>query len=451
VVAGLTVFMNLILDREPPSQAQVQGPTPPEPTPRETKLPPMPKIELPPEIEDLVPPAPKEEASKPHPLPEKKPPAAGPRRGPLVAIVKSEPAVPQASRKIVVYLASSEEESDRPVYEYRLGGAGDWKPAPDARVQLADLKEGDLTLQVRVQNRHGDTSEPTSRTWTVQPPPVVPGRLEARLKPSDQFYQEVLVSRVSNFAILGLEMKSNVQYILVSRFDVKKRHEDGSLDVQQKVEGARLGNGDKNLEALVNGFLQKTKGANFNLHIDGRGRVTKFEGALEEFKVIPGAKGLGQETFLLFSLLDRDAWKELAEMTFFQPDKAPHRGVKWARKMSHSWGPLGGWMGQTVYACTDALKKVHQISFVHDMIYVPPGPGAGMGLPFQIRKADFKLQTANGALYFDVEQNRVTAAEERFQVRGLLAVSMLGIDSVVQMEEAQLFQVRITDKAPSSK
>jgi hypothetical protein len=451
VVASLTVLMNLVLDRPPQQQAQAQGPAQPNPPPRESKLPPIPKLELPPEIEDLAPSPPKPESAKPLSPADKKPPAVSPRKAPLVAIVKAEPALPQAKGIITVYLASSEEDTDVPTYQYRVGGAGDWQPAAGTQVQLANLQEGNLTLEVRVKNRHGDISTPVARTWTVQPPPVTPGKIETRLKPNNQFYQEVLVSRVSNFAVLGLEMKHHVQYILVSRFDVKKRNEDGSMVVEQKVEGARLGNGDKNLEGLLNGFLQKTKGASFKLNVDAQGRLTKFEGTVPDFKVVPGAKGLGQETFLLFSLLDRDAWKELAQMTFFQPDKAPSTGVKWARQMKHSWGPLGSWTGQTVYACTEARKNVQQISFVHDMGYVPPGPGAGPGLPFQIRKAEFKLQTANGALYFDVDQKRVTAAEERFQVRGLLAVSMLGADSVVEMDEAQLFQVRISDKNPLPK
>ena len=45
----------------------------------------------------------------------------------------------------------------------------------------------------------------------------------------------------------------------------------------------------------------------------------------------------------------------------------------------------------------------------------------------------------------------IAAAEERFHVRGLLAVSLLGGDAVVEMDEAQLFQVRITDQNPLSK
>jgi len=43
---------------------------------------------------------------------------------------------------------------------------------------------------------------------------------------------------------------------------------------------------------------------------------------------------------------------------------------------------------------------------------------------------------------------QVAAAEERFHVRGVLAGSFLGAESTVQMDEKQVFQLRIVDKNP---
>ena len=82
-----------------------------------------------------------------------------------------------------------------------------------------------------------------------------------------------------------------------------------------------------------------------------------------------------------------------------------------------------------------------------DMAYQPPAAGAN-GLPFEITQADFAVQTARGSIAFDPLRGRVALAEERFGVRGLLSVKALGLDGTVELEEAQLFQVRVHDHNP---
>jgi hypothetical protein len=61
------------------------------------------------------------------------------------------------------------------------------------------------------------------------------------------------------------------------------------------------------------------------------------------------------------------------------------------------------------------------------------------------------VQTARGAIAYDPGRGRVAAAEERFHVRGALAVSCLGVDSVVDMDEMQVFRLRILDRNPWEK
>jgi hypothetical protein len=85
-----------------------------------------------------------------------------------------------------------------------------------------------------------------------------------------------------------------------------------------------------------------------------------------------------------------------------------------------------------------------------DMAYRPAVAG-GAALLFVIDRADFRVQTATGSIAFDPKRNRVDVAEERFGVRGLLAVTVLGNEALVEMDEAQLFQLRLHDRNPWEK
>ena len=73
-----------------------------------------------------------------------------------------------------------------------------------------------------------------------------------------------------------------------------------------------------------------------------------------------------------------------------------------------------------------------------------PAPKAGAGLMgMPIQGARFAPPEASGAILFDVAQGKVTAAEERFRVRGQIRLNLLGQNTVVDIEEEQQFSLRI--------
>ena len=289
-------------------------------------------------------------------------------------------------------------------------------------------------------------SRPRPAKPSTAKPLELPSRNTPDLQAKDEFFQHVVISRVSRYRILDLDLGQNVQYALVSRFRVKKKHDDGGMVVEQKVESVRLSNADAALQGRLNELLQKTKGATFTMTLNARREVTKFEGGPEAIKVFAGANPLGGSSFLLWSFLDRDGWKELAQLSFFQPPGSPRRGERWDRDMTHSWGPLGNWSGKVHFQYTGKRAELDRFDYSLDLVYKPPRKGGG--LPFEIGKSQFRIQTARGVIAYQSSRGRVAAAEERFHVRGLLAVSFLGVESAVQMDEMQLFQLRILDRNP---
>jgi hypothetical protein len=275
----------------------------------------------------------------------------------------------------------------------------------------------------------------------ANPPKGVP-----ELQAKDDFFQHLVISRVSHYRILDLDMGQNVQYVFVSRFHVKKQNDDGSMVAEQKVEGVRLSNADPALQERLNELLQKTKGATFTMTLNPRREVTKFEGGQEAIKVFTGSNPLGGPGFLLWSFLDQDGWKELAELSFFQPPSSVRRGERWDRSLTHSWGLLGNWSGKIYFQSTGKQTGLDRFDYVLDLGYKPPSKGGG--LPFEIGKSQFQIETARGVIVYQSSRKRVAAAEERFHVRGLLTVSFLGAEAAVQMDEMQLFQLRLLDKNP---
>ena len=281
------------------------------------------------------------------------------------------------------------------------------------------------------------------------PAPVARPKGEPGFQEGDVFWQEVVIGRVSGYRVLGADMGQDVKYLLVSRFTITKKEADGGLHVRQKVEAVRLDNADRTLQGRLNDLLQKTRGATFEMTLNPRREVVAFKGGQEALTVFADGNPLGGTSFLMWSFLDQDGWKELAEVSFFRPKEPVRKGDRWTRPLTHAWGPLGNWTGQVGYVHLGRQGPVERYDYVLDLGYKPPVKGGG--LPFAISKADFRLQTARGAIGFDPVRGRVTAAEERFHVRGLLEVSALGVDAAVEMDETQLFQLRLHDRNPLEK
>jgi SAM-dependent methyltransferase len=185
-----------------------------------------------------------------------------------------------------------------------------------------------------------------------EPKPAPPTATEPRLgfKEGDRIYQEVAGTRSSNHRALGVAFRTSAQYLLVSSFEVVKADPDGGLVVRQKVEAARLTQADAAAQAPLTALLDKTRGATITITLNARREVVKLEGVPEGVAVAGDHPRPAMAVLQVQSVLDRDGWKELAQLTFFQPQGPARKGQQWARPASHDWGLLGGWAGQVRYA-----------------------------------------------------------------------------------------------------
>jgi hypothetical protein len=264
-----------------------------------------------------------------------------------------------------------------------------------------------------------------------------------KLKEGDSFYQELTVGQQSNLRAAGVPASSLLQYRVVSRFTVTKAAPDGVRLVEQKVEQAQLLQADTLTQSLLAPAVKQLPGTKFQLKLNRHMEVTDFQGEGGQPRVgaVQLAAGQGLQ---MASLLDRDGWKEMAQATFFNRDQPLTPNARWSKPMTHHWGPLGTWTGQIHYAYAGPQGAAHKIAYAMQLTHQPPVAGNRV-LGAAVTGAKFQAQEAVGVLHFDAARGRVRAAEERFRVRGVLSLQLLGQNTPVELEEVQTFQVRILD------
>lgn len=267
-----------------------------------------------------------------------------------------------------------------------------------------------------------------------------------KYKEGDTFVQQVTVVRSSAFGVLGLVTTQTAEYVITSKLEVSKVNADGSMTVIQTVQTGKLLEATADMKQPLTDALKAAEGAKFELAVAPNGKVTALKGLADPVNVKLGRE-VEQQTLRLWSVLDTDAWKEFAGMTFFQPDK-PGLGMKWNRDFTHDWGAIGSWLGRTDYTTAAKPEKDgrHKIDYVHAISHRPAkGPG---NLPFTVKQVSFPAVKAGGTLRYDAATSRMTAAEELFHVRGGVLVSFGGTDATVEVEEQQKFRLTASEVKP---
>jgi hypothetical protein len=287
--------------------------------------------------------------------------------------------------------------------------------------------------------------------------PAVAEEPAARYKVGDTFTQEVVVSRRSAFTVLGINVEKWAQYSFTSTLAITKVNADGSLEASQTIKTARLIDADVDMRASLPAALAKTVGAKFDLTVAPNGTVTELKGLKDSVQIRTGKDDDVGASLRMWSVLDADAWKELGTLTFFlperpvpaQPSLSDAASGPWTRDAAHDWGALGSWQGKTTYTAGKKLDKagLARIEYGHKLTYKPPAAGTDRDLPLKIVKADFKILGAGGAILYNPAVQKVAKAEEAFQVRGSVQVSLGGVEAAIDMEELQVFRLSIADPA----
>ena len=161
----------------------------------------------------------------------------------------------------------------------------------------------------------------------------------------------------------------------------------------------------------------------------------------------------------MVTVIDKDGWKELAQLSFLRPDKRIAAGQPWTRQMTHSFEPLGSLKGVTTFTQRGPEGANMRYDYTHAMTYVPPEKMEGV-LPMGISRIDFRVEEAFGSFVFDPAQGHVTEVQETFRLTGTMGTAgsdllgdvagaeLLGSVAGIQLEERQEYVIRLTRQNP---
>ncbi len=270
-----------------------------------------------------------------------------------------------------------------------------------------------------------------------------PVRLQWKLEPGQRLYQELVVSQKSTCQVQGLEIATGLKYFVLSSFTVEDIASDGTATIRQKVESTRLLEADAMARSVFGDLLTKLSGTTFRLTLSPQMKVIALDAADDAFPIVAGGNPMSGQPLMMASLVDRDGWRELNQLTFFQPGRTLNTKDRWQQPLTHSWGPLGSWKGHADYRFQGERDGLAQVVYELKLAHQPPATGAVGKLPFQPTDAKFQTEKAGGMVLFDRRRGRVERAAETFHVRGSMAIEVLGQKASIGVVEQQDFQLRI--------
>ncbi len=297
-----------------------------------------------------------------------------------------------------------------------------------------------------LQSRRGEKrSEPDE---PVDPEPV---RLQWKLEPGRRLYQELVVTQKSSCQVQSLEVTTGLKYLVLSSFTVEDIASDGTAVVRQKVEATRLLEADAMARSVFGDLLTKLSGTTFRLTLSPQMEIVTLEADEDAFPIAASGNPMAGQPLMMASLVDRDGWRELNQLTFYQPGRTLKSNDRWQRPLTHSWGPLGSWKGQADYRYEGERDGLARVVYDLKLAHQPPDAAAAGTLPFRPTDARFQTEKAGGMILFDRLGGRVERAAETFHVRGSMAIEVFGQKASIGVVEQQDFQLRIYENRLGSR
>jgi hypothetical protein len=250
-------------------------------------------------------------------------------------------------------------------------------------------------------------------------------------------------------AILGEVLSAQqLHYQFLSELKIGDPDAEGIRTVGQSVMDTRLIKADALSQPQIEESLKKIKGWQFSYTLSRDGEVLKMMAGPADAPIAAKVEPMGGKGFLVTSVMDEAGWKELAQISFYVPDEQASASQRHLRQMTHDFGPLGSFTGETSFVRKGMQQGLLRIDYAHKLTYHGPGKDAAAGgLPFAIKGADLRPEIAGGSIWYDMKAKRVRQAEDHFRVKGEIATDLAG----VQIEEEQAMIVKLTDVNPWSK
>jgi hypothetical protein len=278
--------------------------------------------------------------------------------------------------------------------------------------------------------------------------------LRWKFKEGETFYVEEKVHTHQTLKMPDTVQPQDLDQTKVSRFKVLKVTPDGGAVLEQKIESVQAVPQSASAKADPS-VLRHFQGAVFRITLDGKQRVTGFEG----YKALVDrvARENPDAAELLRKVLTRENLQQPVEALLgFAPEKAVAKGDHWQIKSKvpfANFGALNVTDTYTLEGKEQAEKDVARVSIARAVTYAPP-PAAG-GLPFKVVSGDVKVvkeskekKVSKGSLLFNVAAAKVVRLEMHQTLRGLFTVALGNQRLELEIEQEQSRTVRVLDSSP---
>ena len=129
---------------------------------------------------------------------------------------------------------------------------------------------------------------------------------------------------------------------MLSSFTVEAVASNGTVTIRQTIEGTRLLEADAMARSVFGNLLQKLSGETFRLTLNPQMQIVDLDADEDAFPIAAGGNPMAGQPLMMASLIDRDGWRELNQLTFFQPT----RTLKGERPLAATSDPFLGTTGK---------------------------------------------------------------------------------------------------------
>jgi RNA polymerase sigma factor (sigma-70 family) len=332
---------------------------------------------------------------------------------------------------VIVYQATAAEQTD--------AKKGEWpKPAPSKEV---------AALQAEVEKSPEND----------QPAAV---ELKWKFEKDKDLFQELTTETKQSMKVQGQDIVQNQKQTFVYRWTPKEKDKDGNWILLQTISVVKMeieigGNKisyDSTKNVGINNplaeFFKTLIGSEFKLTLSPDMKVTKIEGREDFVKKLVAANA--QLEPLIKQILGEEAFQQMADQAFAAlPSKPVTKGDTWTKESKLNLGPIGSYNTKYTYTYEGKQGDLDRIRVDSTLIYQPPPPNAGGGLPFQIQGADLKSKSATGTILFDKVNGRLDSSEMHLELEGKLKINLGGMPMEVELSQTQQTTVKTTDREPA--
>jgi hypothetical protein len=264
--------------------------------------------------------------------------------------------------------------------------------------------------------------------------------IEWKLKEGDTFFNKTTVDMTQEIEFLGQKVEQQMTMKTVLRFKVKSVKDGATV-----VEMTYL---DNKIDAPgLPGFNvgDKLKNVTFTATLDKDRKVTKFEGYDKFLDAL--TDGDEDQKKLMKAMMPESAVRQMpAQMFAVGPGKPVAVGDTWKRDEKLALGAIGNIETKQDFKLTEVKDDVATITEKADLTF-KAGDGDA-GLPFQIKKADLKVDKYTGTHKFDIKAGRAAESKVDMNMGGTMTIAAAGQEIDAKLAIKMTTVSVISDKNP---